>query len=107
MVGRPDKDTLELIAAKIGEIRAEYDPELIILFGSRARGDYFKTSDIDLLIVSSKFEGMEWRRRVSKVFGRWDKKEMLEPLCYTPAEFEERKGELGIVRRAVEEGIIL
>ena len=28
-------------------------------------------------------------------------------LCYTPEEYERKRGELGIVRRASEEGIVL
>jgi len=107
MVGKPDKSTIKLIANKLEEIRSKFKPEKVILFGSRARGDHLKHSDIDLLIVSREFEGMDWRERIVKVFGHWDKLQMLEILCYTPEEFEERSKELGIVRQAVEEGIEL
>jgi hypothetical protein len=50
---------------------------------------------------------MNWRERIIKVFGEWDKKQMLEPLCYTPEEFETKRRQVGIVQQAVEEGVEL
>ena len=37
-------------------IRAVSDPEQIILFGSRARGDFGPDSDVDLLIIKDNIE---------------------------------------------------
>jgi predicted nucleotidyltransferase len=46
--------TREEILSKIKKTVSELDPEArIILFGSRARGDYKKESDWDLLILTS------------------------------------------------------
>jgi predicted nucleotidyltransferase len=46
--------TREEILSKIKKTVSELDPEArIILFGSRARGDYGKESDWDLLILTS------------------------------------------------------
>jgi len=36
----------------ISQIRDKYKPEQIILFGSLARGEFNKDSDIDLLIMA-------------------------------------------------------
>jgi CRISPR-associated protein Cmr1 len=44
-------DTLEHI---IGEIRKEVDPQKIILFGSKARGDFHSRSDTDIAVESDK-----------------------------------------------------
>ena len=44
-------------------IVAEYEPESIILFGSRARGDMRADSDIDLLVVSDREKDMPRPRR--------------------------------------------
>ena len=41
----------------IDAIRAEVSPDQIILFGSRARGDFDSESDYDVLVVVSKKEG--------------------------------------------------
>ncbi len=107
MVTRPDAQTMKLISGQLNFISKKYHPEKIILFGSRARGDHLKESDIDLLIISKAFQGMDWRERIIGAFGRWDKRQMLEPICLTPDEFKERRQQLGIVRQAVKEGIKL
>lgn len=107
MAGKPDRETMSLLSEHLKYIKKEFKPEKIILFGSRARGDNLKTSDIDLIVVSKKFEGVDWRKRMINVFGDWDKKQMLEPICYTPEEFEKKKKQIGIVRQAVKEGIEL
>lgn len=107
MVRSPDERTLALLREHLKYINAKFAPEKILLFGSRARGDHLIESDIDILIVSDKFEGMTWRDRIVTAFGEWDKMQMLEPLCFTPAEFEKKKREIGIVKQAVEEGVEL
>ncbi len=101
----PDRQTMMPLASRLKKIKAAFTPEKILLFGSRARGDHLKDSDIDLLVVSKKFEGMPWRERIISVFGDWKEKQMLEPICFTPEEFEERKRQIGIVAQAVKEGV--
>ncbi len=90
-----------------GLVEKEYSPEKIILFGSRARGDEFTDSDVDLLIVSEKFENMSFRERMIKMQFLWEGDELLEALCYTPDEFEKKKWLFGIVIKGVEEGIAI
>jgi hypothetical protein len=105
MAGRTDEQSLELLKDHLDYIKERFSPEKIILFGSRARGDNLIDSDIDILIISSRFGNMKWRERIMEAFDGWDRKQMLDCLCYTPEEFEEKKKGLGIVRRAFEEGI--
>jgi hypothetical protein len=104
---RADEQTLALLREHLAYIRERFRPTKILLFGSRARGDHLEESDIDLLVVSDTFAGMNWRDRIISVFGAWDKQQMLEPLCLTIEEFNVRKKQLGIVQRAVEEGLEL
>lgn len=40
---------------EILELAKKYDIKQVILFGSRARGDYKKTSDIDLAVTGGDF----------------------------------------------------
>ncbi len=75
MVGRADEQTFALLNKHLEYIKEKFALEKIILFGSRARGD-------NLI-----------------------KKQMLEPICYTPEEFEEKKMQIGIVKQAIEEGV--
>lgn len=42
----------KLVLKQIEEFAKEYELQKVILFGSRARGDYHKTSDIDLAVLS-------------------------------------------------------
>ena len=43
--------TDDLLSDMVQAIVAEVDPEQVILFGSRARGDARKDSDVDLVVV--------------------------------------------------------
>lgn len=95
------------IEAFVSRIKERFKPEMIILFGSRARGDALKESDYDLLIVSSEFRDYDFRERIVRVYELMDKPMRVDVLCYTPEEFEEEKKKLGIVRKAMEEGIAL
>ena len=41
----------EIVLKEIIDLAVKYDVEKVILFGSRARGDYKRTSDIDLAVT--------------------------------------------------------
>lgn len=77
----------------------------MILFGSRARGDHLKTSDVDLIVVSPDFAGIPFLQRIREVSEFWDSDLALEVLPYTPEEFARKKEEIGIVAVAVREGL--
>jgi predicted nucleotidyltransferase len=53
----------EWLRPMVDAIVAEVRPEKVILFGSRARGDYREDSDVDLLIVEAAPFGPERPRR--------------------------------------------
>jgi hypothetical protein len=63
-----------------------------------------------LILVSAAYDGMPWLERVYQAGALWDALEMGAPAdvhCYTPAEFERKRGTLQAVREAVEEGLDL
>ena len=93
----------------VKEIGREFYPATIFLFGSRTTKDYFNYSDWDLLIISEKFEGIPFRERIDKILELYKQPigQDVEPLCYTPKEISIRKKENGIVKNALEKGIIL
>jgi uncharacterized protein len=86
---------------EIKEIISSYAVELeklgitsqrILLYGSYAKGSAREDSDIDLIVISEGFEGMNIRERLEllgvaagKVF------EPIEALGYTPDEIEENR----------------
>jgi len=89
------------------KLMLRYNPEKIILFGSRAKKDHLVESDIDLVIVSEKFENIKWPRRLSEVAELWEGLITIEPLCYTPKEFKEKQKQIGILQQALKEGVEL
>jgi len=84
-----------------------YRPQRVLVFGSRARGDALKHSDLDVLIVSEAFRDIPWLERPVRVVEDCDIRFGVELLCYTPDEFERKRQELGIVQAALAEGIDL
>ena len=88
-------------------IQGEYHIEKAILFGSRARGNNLKDSDIDLILVSDSFEGIPFPDRPSKLYRFWKGGLPLELLCYTTKEFEAKRKRIGLLRNALQEGIEL
>lgn len=100
-----DKKSIR-IAKKFGnKLKKKFKVGKLVLFGSRARGDHFSTSDFDFVLVSDDFKEIPFIFRASGLFDYWNEKVDLEILCYTLEEFERKRKQFGIVRKAVEEGI--
>lgn len=70
----------------------ELDPEVnVYLCGSYAGGDWLKDSDIDLIVVSKVFTGLDIGARFSLVKRLMDPGLSLDLLAYTPSEFGEAR----------------
>lgn len=76
-----------------------------ILFGSRARGDYLTTSDVDLIVISEGFQGVSFPRRMVFLHENWSLPFFLEGLPYTEEEFAAIKGTSSVIRDAMTYGI--
>jgi predicted nucleotidyltransferase len=100
---------------RVERFRSEYLPLLVekfrpakvVVFGSRARGDALKHSDLDLLLVSEAFAGVRWLDRPALVLDAVPVPFGVELLCYTPEEYARKAEEFGIVRTATLEGMEL
>jgi predicted nucleotidyltransferase len=88
-------------------LREEVDAEKVVLFGSRARGDWLKESDYDFIVVSQRFQGVPWPRRPVELYRLWHGSPGVELLCYTPEEFQRKSHEISVVAEALREGIEL
>lgn len=99
-----DRETAKVARAFVRKLKTKFKLNQVILFGSRARGNNWKTSDYDFIIVSESFAGKKFPERMAEIYDSWDAPQDIEPLCYTPEEFERRKRELGLVAVAVKEG---
>lgn len=95
------------VAAFVQKLKADLYPEKIILFGSRARGDDWKRSDYDFVIVSSEFEGMHWLDRITRVVKLWDSLCDIDALPYTPQEFKQKSKTSSVVSIAAKNGLLL
>jgi len=79
----------------------------MIFFGSIAKGKAKKWSDIDLVIVSKKFNNVKTYKRAKGFRDYWKLDYPVDFLCYTPEEFNRLKKQVTIVREAVKEGIVI
>jgi len=90
------------------KVRERYNINQAIFFGSRATGEHLNDSDYDIILVSQDFRGIFFSKRIALMYDFWQHWPLeIEPLCYTPEEFEAKKKQIGIVSEAVKEGIFL
>lgn len=110
--GRSDRPRADaLIRAMAQALVDEADPEQVILFGSRARGDSGPDSDVDLIVVEREPFGTNRNRRAEMV--RLDN--ALRPfpvpsdvLVYSLEEVEYWRDSINhVLARALREGIVL
>ncbi len=98
----------EALDALVSRLVDALDPQMIWLFGSRARGDARPDSDFDLLVVA-KAAGADWSEDYDKVYapvsGSWIGADVV------PCDLEVFEASLGLrtsfVRRIVDEGRML
>ena len=87
------------------KISKRYAVRRMILFGSRARGTPHRYSDVDLIIVRTKFRRRNIVDRASPLYMECDLDLPVDFLCYTPEEFDELSKRPSIVREALREGV--
>jgi len=96
------------IADFLQKVREKYNIKQAIFFGSRARGEHLKDSDYDIILVSEDFRDIFFSQRSALMYDFWQHWPIeIEPLCYTPEEFEAKKKQIGIVSEAIKEGMFL
>lgn len=103
------RDVLQETKILVERIVSFCKPEKVILFGSLARGQIKKDSDIDLLIIKDSVKKRVFR--VKEIFEalRGLKRDFpLDPIVYTPKELKHRLM-LGdyFIKRVLKEGKVL
>ncbi len=86
--------------------KSKYKATKIILFGSRAKNTHLKRSDIDILVVSPKFQ-KNYVKRLIKIYQELPSEEDFEIIALTPKEFKKRSKQFTIVKEAVQTGKVL
>jgi len=102
-----ETDSPKALAEAVTRLASAFNPDRIILFGSRARGDATERSDFDLLVVC-RFEGA--RRRAMAAMDRSLRGIALgrDIVVVTPDEFTAQRDLPGsVVWPAVREGRVL
>ena len=102
-----DPRVRQFVARYLPRLRRCYQPDLVLVFGSRVRGEALVESDLDLLVVSKRFRGVSFLERASGLLAELEPSFPVDVLCYTPEEFARKRRELGIVSLALEEGMAL
>ena len=85
-----DKNIIQKITAYISLVKKHYDVEKVYLFGSYADGKMTSDSDIDIAIVSSSFGKNRFDDNVALGKLTWGIDTRIEPIAFTPKEFEEQ-----------------
>ena len=100
-----------LLDQMVQAIVAEVDPEQVILFGSRARGDAREDSDVDLVVVEAEPFGKTRSRRLEAVRLWKSLSAFIVPkdiLVYSRDEVEYWRDSLNhVLARALREGRVL
>jgi len=102
-----DKEKIEIMKGleSFKEKVSKLGIEKIIVFGSFARGEMKKDSDIDLILVGKRFKGKKFFERALGLHWYWKLHYPVDFICYTPKEFEKLKKRVSIVSTALREGI--
>jgi len=102
-----DRETSVTVQRFTAALKRQMNLDGLILFGSRARGDHFVTSDFDFVLVSRDFSGTRFTTRAARLYDLWPSRCDLEALCYTPEEWQRLKDKRAILINAQREGIRL
>ncbi|WP_459941644.1 nucleotidyltransferase domain-containing protein [Deferrisoma palaeochoriense] len=94
----------EIRAAAVRSFR-RFDPEKILLFGSRARGDDDPESDVDLVVVYRTEK--RFLDRLAELYVAWDLPVAVDILAYTPEEFAQLLEERAFVQDIVAEAEVI
>ena len=81
------KNERDAIREAIGMLKSKFSIKKVILFGSKARGDYDEHSDIDLLVVTSR--SLHWKEEKAIVGALFDIGMEYDVFCNDLFKFQE------------------
>jgi hypothetical protein len=100
----------ELLNKYVHRLSKKIRVERVIVFGSRARGDFMETSDLDLLVVSPDFKGKDHLERAKFLQKIWNAVNTtplkLEAFGYTEEEIRKMKSYSPFIRKIMRNGYV-
>jgi len=105
-----NKKVQNIIQDYLSNLEHKINIQKAILFGSAARGEMHRDSDIDLIILSNDFKKMDFIDRIvllTRLRRNMTKSAAMDIFGYTPAEFNRLSQESIILNQAKKEGIFL
>jgi predicted nucleotidyltransferase len=88
----------------IPQLIREFQPEKLVLFGSRIKGGADEDSDIDVIIVSKAFAGIPFVKRMPLILKKIRFDKHIDFICYSPTEFRKIKNTSSVVMDALQYG---
>lgn len=82
----------------------ECQPERVVLFGSRIKGNADEHSDLDVIIVARMFQTMPFLRRMPFMLKKVRFAKHIDFICYAPEEFDRIKHTSAVLHDALEYG---
>ena len=101
MGGVPTAKVIKELQNLKKKVHKAFKIDTMLLFGSRAKGEEFLTSDVDVIVVSQDFAAIPFRQRPNKFLDAWKLPVDLEILYYSPAELKRKQREIGLVQEAL------
>lgn len=108
-----DKKQIKIIPRKtinqyIERINQKTPVDKAIVFGSYARGDTRRDSDLDLIVLSKAFKRMNFLRRLEYLSRNWEDYDLASDIFgYTPEEFAEMSKHSVVLKEAARDGVVV
>ena len=100
-----DPELRRFLDESLERVRSGLEPQKFWLFGSRVTGHPDRWSDIDVLVVSQRFDGMRVLDRL-ELFDRHARPHRhVDALCFTPEEYEYQLSQPTLVAEIVKYGL--
>ena len=109
-MAKKSNKSLGIAKRYIKQLGSKLNVREAILFGSCARGDAHRDSDLDIIVVSEDFRKMKFIQRLVLLSKARERKFMspaMDLWGYTPEEFVKLKRDSIVVQEAAEHGVAL
>ncbi len=105
-----NKDEQKILNSYFTKLKTKIKLDKVLLFGSKAYGIPDKNSDLDLIVISTDFDGMSFFKRLdllSLLRKNVAEDVAMDVIGYTPKEFSRLEKESAIAKKAKTKGIWL